>query len=616
MAAGGGRTGVYMLLAALCGLLLLGGVCKEVSAQSVVLTQPGVPTDLATINAGQQAVFLFNVPDPDVDITVQLILVAGNANLYIATPSALVEAQSTQITVYNYQDVNLATNNTIFIGRNSPDFEFGSNANYQLAVIGVSSSCQFKLVYYLTSQDRTLVSNEETAIQSIFAACCSAPGSCPNWRETVNGTEAASNVCYRSSYCSEEGRLQRLNLTGEGLSCDFPYQYLRIMGQLQSVLLADNQITGAITPYTAETFVSLQSLQLLDLSNNAMADQIDCTLTSSTLLYLDLSYNQYDGPLPSCLFEIPRLQQLHLSHNSFTGEVPTIPNPSSAQLSVLDISNNPLGSTINDALGDVTTLTVLNMSSCQLTGSIPHAITALPQLQYLGLGDNSLSGELPSDSGDWTSTLRQLNISYNQLSGGLPSPVIQLPSLLALSLASNGLSGSLPALGGAAGNSVLLDLDLSDNQFCGPIPDDWQYLFLWSGIDATLQIPNVLNLSNNKLSGDLPTWLASNSTLAQTTTAQGGPVTVSLAGNFFSCASTPTASYLALQCSDSPPSCDGADAADSEGKDDGGISGGAVAAAVIIPVVVVVAAIVGFIWWRRKRSGGGSKGQFAQMSEL
>nr|GMD12194.1 MDIS1-interacting receptor like kinase 2-like [Ipomoea batatas] len=151
------------------------------------------------------------------------------------------------------------------------------------------------------------------------------------------------------------------------------------------------------------------------------------------LEYLDLSYNNFSGPLSPNINNLSNLKDLILSHNQFQGEIPySIGQLKDLQvldisqnllneipysigqlkdLQVLDISQNLLNSTIPSSLSSLTKLSILELSSNLFSGNIsPHLFSNWTKLTHLGLADNSFVGSIPSEIGQarQTKILHQL----------------------------------------------------------------------------------------------------------------------------------------------------------------------------------------------------------------
>lgn len=89
------------------------------------------------------------------------------------------------------------------------------------------------------------------------------------------------------------------------------------------------------------------------------------------LTSIDLSCNNFEGPIPEEIGEFKLLYVLNLSHNALTGSIPSI-------------------------VGILRQLESLDLSMNRLTGSIPQQITDLTFLSFLNLSYNFFVGRIPS----------------------------------------------------------------------------------------------------------------------------------------------------------------------------------------------------------------------------
>ena len=97
----------------------------------------------------------------------------------------------------------------------------------------------------------------------------------------------------------------------------------------------------------------------------------DSSLSNLThLTFLDLSYNELNGTLPSWLFTSPSLDALILRNNMFSGNVPS------------NISIN------------LRHLTYLDLTANKLNGTLPSWLFTSPSLQYIFLANNMFSGNV------------------------------------------------------------------------------------------------------------------------------------------------------------------------------------------------------------------------------
>ncbi|KAH9530404.1 hypothetical protein CY35_U001000 [Sphagnum magellanicum] len=124
-----------------------------------------------------------------------------------------------------------------------------------------------------------------------------------------------------------------------------------------------------------------------------------------------------------------------------------------------------------------------------LTGPLPNELASLP-LNILDLHNNGFSGSIPTNLAQ-ASNLLQLDLSGNQFTGEFPTQFLNTETLQEFSIGSNQLQGTIQS--NAFENlTQLLTLDISDNNFIGPLPNL-----------SSLSILNSLNLSYNKFT-ELP----------------------------------------------------------------------------------------------------------------
>ncbi|CAN6576106.1 unnamed protein product [Malus baccata var. baccata] len=106
----------------------------------------------------------------------------------------------------------------------------------------------------------------------------------------------------------------------------------------------------------------------------------------------------------------------------------------------IDISCNNFKGPIPEEVGKLVSLHALNLSSNALTGAIPSSLGNLRQLESLDLSDNKLSGTIPSELSK-LNFLSFLDLSSNQLVGKIPTST-QIQSFSPDSFAGNkGLYG-------------------------------------------------------------------------------------------------------------------------------------------------------------------------------
>nr|XP_034598957.1 receptor kinase-like protein Xa21 isoform X1 [Setaria viridis] len=272
----------------------------------------------------------------------------------------------------------------------------------------------------------------------------------------------------------------------------------------------------------------LTYLRRLDLAGNRLGGGMPSPLPPS-LEHLNLSHNALQGPVPSALGSLHRLQKLSLSYNNLTGAIPaSLGNLTS--LTILSLAINNLAGAIPGALGNLKALTRLYLSSNNLTGAIPASLGNLTSLTILGLASNNLADAIPGTLGN-LKDLTGLYLNQNMLQGSIPSAMFNISSLQELHVWMNNLTGAIPP--SLCNASKLEVARMAENSFSGVIPDclgthlkNLQVLMLnsnrleanvdadWGFMDSLTNCSNlkVIDLAENKLGGVLPGSIANLST--------------------------------------------------------------------------------------------------------
>ncbi|MFA6955712.1 MAG: hypothetical protein WC538_07560 [Thermoanaerobaculia bacterium] len=209
-----------------------------------------------------------------------------------------------------------------------------------------------------------------------------------------------------------------------------------------------------------------------------------CNEAGTTVVELNLGYNNLVGSIPGTLGQLPNLEVLYLPGNS-------------------------LGGTIPSQLGSLSKLRVLELNSNLLTGTIPSSFASLANIEMLALWNNQLSGSIPAFLGS-LGKLTELRLSSNQLNGTIPAQLAQLPSLVYLDLANNALTGNIPPQLGSL--ATLEELALGINDLGGSIPQEL----------GNLPKLRILDLGENRLTGTIPAKLGQIATLEYLQLQQNG----------------------------------------------------------------------------------------------
>ncbi|XP_058218956.1 probable LRR receptor-like serine/threonine-protein kinase At1g56140 isoform X5 [Rhododendron vialii] len=203
---------------------------------------------------------------------------------------------------------------------------------------------------------------------------------------------------------------------------------------------------------------------------------------------------------------------------------------------------------IPDELWTLDYLYNIDLRQNYLTGTLSPSIGNLTLLQYLSVGMNSLSGQVPKELGKLTD-LRSLSFDMNNFSGSLPSELGNLSTLTVLELVDLYLQHFLlyetckqcglqtPTLQAAYLNSLGIGQTLKayfyrrfqGNSFGGAIPSSFSKLTLMENLRISdlsngssslaflkdMKSLNVLILSNNNISGFIPSNIGDYRSLSQ-----------------------------------------------------------------------------------------------------
>ncbi|CAN7123280.1 unnamed protein product [Brassica rapa subsp. narinosa] len=258
----------------------------------------------------------------------------------------------------------------------------------------------------------------------------------------------------------------------------------------------------------------LRNLELLDLSSNKFNNSIFPFLNAATSLRtLFLRDNYMGGPRRlKELQELINLELLDLSINSFNGTIPIKELSTLRKLKALDLSDNEFSGSI-ELQGKFKFLHLTYVGICKLKN-----------MQELDLSRNKLVSQFPICLTGLTG-LRVLDLSSNQMTGKLPSALSNLVSLEYLSLFDNNFEG-LFSLGSLSNLSKLRVIKLGSKSKSLQVVESegsWKPKFQLNAIvlgSSNLdKFPHFLrqqkglrevDLSNNKISGNFPTWLIEN----------------------------------------------------------------------------------------------------------
>ncbi|KAK8163779.1 hypothetical protein IWX90DRAFT_504486 [Phyllosticta citrichinensis] len=223
--------------------------------------------------------------------------------------------------------------------------------------------------------------------------------------------------------------LYELDLSNNQLSGKFPMGVLTAK-KLTFLDLRFNQFEG---PVPSEVFH--MDLDVLFLNNNKFTGSIASDIGASPALYITLANNQFDGYMPRELNNMKGLREIIFLGNKFSGTLP-IELGGMAALNVFDVSDNQLSGKLPKSLCGLPNLEILALKNNQFDGSLPNKLNYLKGLQEIHLDGNKFCGSLPTELGGMAA-LTVFDASDDQLSGTVPESLCGLPKLKTLVLKNN-----------------------------------------------------------------------------------------------------------------------------------------------------------------------------------
>ncbi|KAL7599590.1 hypothetical protein Lser_V15G21944 [Lactuca serriola] len=308
--------------------------------------------------------------------------------------------------------------------------------------------------------------------------------------------------------------LRELFLYGNNLNQDLSSFFNNLSGSvgpqrsLQVLDLSDNQLSGSLPDFTIFTalkefyifgnqlngscprrFEKISNLSILDLADNQINGLIPDLSALASLRRVYFERNLLHGTLAKRLEPLSMLESLGASSNYFRGTITEKHLANLSCLTYLDLSNNSLAIEIGSNWSATFQLETISLSSCKLGSSFPRWLRTQTNFSVLDISNTGINDFVPSWF--WESLIpgiRYLNLSSNQIHGMIPDLDFISGNQPIIDLSSNNFSGNLQLF---PPDSVTLRLN--DNMFSGPIS------FLCNLTSLTH-----LDLSNNKLSGELP----------------------------------------------------------------------------------------------------------------
>ncbi|KAK4267111.1 hypothetical protein QN277_023940 [Acacia crassicarpa] len=327
------------------------------------------------------------------------------------------------------------------------------------------------------------------------------PHSPLNWSSSVDCCSWEGVLCDESNMGNGDQRVIGLLLPSRGLTGSISPALTNLAG-LSQLNLSHNRLSGNLP---TQFFSLLSHLQSIDLSYNRLSDELPASdvnnnnKTSSIIQKLDLSSNLFQGTLPSSFLHYlgaaaaaGTLTSFNVSNNSFIGPIPTSQLCINDSLIFLDLSYNKFNGSIQSGLGACSKLEIfragfnflsgplpsdlfgavslreISLPVNQLSGNVDDGIARLTNLTVLALYSNNFRGLIPRVIGK-LSKLEKLLLHINNLTGTLPPSLVNCVNLVELNLRVNFLKGNLVDFN-FSGFQRLTTLDLGNNNFTGTLP--------------------------------------------------------------------------------------------------------------------------------------------------
>uniref|UniRef100_A0A0D3BSK8 Leucine-rich repeat-containing N-terminal plant-type domain-containing protein n=1 Tax=Brassica oleracea var. oleracea TaxID=109376 RepID=A0A0D3BSK8_BRAOL len=288
------------------------------------------------------------------------------------------------------------------------------------------------------------------------------------------------------SSISNLSQLSILKLSKNKLIGSFPL--ISNLTKLSVLSLSQNLFTGTIP----SSIFTMPSLFYLNVNDNHLTGphEVPDSSTSSSLEFLNLGKNQFEGKILEPISKLINLKRLDLSFLNISYPIDLRLLSSLKSLLDLYLSGNSLLATSLSADSDIPpNLETLDMSDCDLTeinGKIPKWLWSLPRLSMVLLSNNFFNGFQGPRNLLVDSSVQMLDMGFNHFEGEIPLPPLSINTFYARN---NTFTGDIPL--SFCNRTSLTVLDLSYNNFTGPIPQ-------------CLNDFMIVKLRKNNLEGSLP----------------------------------------------------------------------------------------------------------------
>nr|VDD06804.1 unnamed protein product [Brassica oleracea] len=206
-------------------------------------------------------------------------------------------------------------------------------------------------------------------------------------------------------------QLRHLDLSNNNfISSTLPSKFGNL-NRLEVLILSSNGLLGEVP----SSISNLSQLSILKLSKNKLIGSFPLISNLTKLSVLSLSQNLFTGTIPSSIFTMPSLFYLNVNDNHLTGPHEVPDSSTSSSLEFLNLGKNQFEGKILEPISKLINLKRLDLSFLNISYPIDlRLLSSLKSLLDLYLSGNSLLATSLSADSDIPPNLETLVMSYTK----------------------------------------------------------------------------------------------------------------------------------------------------------------------------------------------------------